>query len=53
MCDRETYIDRRHGHIRQRVGKQSEDVLGRKAMGERIKEDGRDSEGEAIYVIVV
>lgn len=32
----------------QRVEKQSEDVFGREALGERIKEGGRDSEGEAI-----
>lgn len=32
----------------QKVEKQSKDVLRRKAMGERIKEGGRDSEGEAV-----
>lgn len=32
----------------QRVEKQAEDVSGRKASGERVKEGGRDSEGEAV-----
>ena len=32
----------------QKVEKQSEDVLGREVSAERIKEGGRDSEGEAV-----
>ena len=48
-CVWQRYVYRRgQGHIMQRVEKQRKDVLARKALEERAKEGGRDSEGEAV-----